>query len=247
MRLVLLGAPGSGKGTQAKRLASRFRIPQISTGDLLRAAVESATPEGLKAREAMDAGRLVEDAVVFAIIRRRLVEDDARRGFVLDGFPRNLAQAQELDTLLAEIGAPLEAVLHIHVDPDVLVERIAGRLTCPRCGAVYNRFTKPPKIDEICDACGSPLRHRSDDNSETVANRLRVYAQMTEPLIAYYGERGLLRTVDGDGEVAAVGRTILAAVRELAGSGRRTSPPARRLRAKGDHTSTPRGGRGRRR
>lgn len=247
MRLVLLGAPGSGKGTQAKRLAARFRIPQISTGDLLRAAVAAGTAEGLKAREAMDAGRLVDDAVVFAIIRRRLAEDDARRGFILDGFPRNLAQAQEIDALLAEIGAPLEAALHIHVDPDTLVERIAGRLTCPRCGAVYNRFTKPPKIDELCDVCGSPLRHRSDDNTETVANRLRVYTQQTEPLIAYYGAHGLLRTVDGGGEVPAVGRAILAAVQDLGAGGRRTGSSARRPRPKGGHGAGPRGGHGRRR
>jgi adenylate kinase len=241
MRLVLLGAPGSGKGTQAKRLAARFRIPQISTGDLLRAAVAAGTPEGLRAREAMDAGHLVDDAIVFAIIRRRLSEPDARAGFVLDGFPRNLAQAQELDALLAEIGSPLEAVLHIHVDPDTLVERISGRLTCPRCGAVYNRFTKPPKIDELCDVCGTPLRHRSDDNAETVANRLRVYAHETEPLIAYYSERGLLKTLDGSGEVSAVSRTILAAVRGLSGSARDAGASgARRPRTK----SVPRGGRG---
>ncbi len=241
MRLVLLGAPGSGKGTQGKRLASRFRIPQISTGDLLRAAVEGRTPEGLKARESMDAGRLVDDAVVLAIIRRRLAEDDARRGFILDGFPRNLAQAQALDTLLSDIGAPLDAALYIRVDHDALVERIAGRLSCPRCGTIYNRFTQPPKIDELCDVCGTPLRHRSDDNSETVANRLRVYAQQTEPLIAYYAERGLLRTVDGDGEVPAVARAILAEIRALQAKETPTHPSPRRPGTRGGRSTGSRG------
>lgn len=220
MRLVLLGAPGSGKGTQAKRLASRLAIPQISTGDLLRAAVAQGTPEGIRAREAMEAGRLVDDEVVFGIIRRRLAEDDARRGFILDGFPRNLAQAQTLDQILAEIGSPLDAALHIQVDPDTLIERIAGRLTCPNCGAVYNRYTKPPRIDGVCDICGTTLRHRSDDNIETVSNRLRVYAHETEPLIAYYDERGILYTVDGGGEVEAVSRAIAAVLRGFESSRR---------------------------
>ena len=181
MRMVLLGAPGSGKGTQAKRLQVEYKIPQISTGDLLRAAVEQGTPLGRQAKAAMDAGQLVSDEVVLGMIRDRLVQPDARRGFILDGFPRNIPQAQALEALLEQIGQPLDLVLLIDVDYDSLIQRMTGRRTCVSCGQMYNVYFAPSKMDDRCDACGGRLHHRADDNEETIGNRLRVYEAQTAP------------------------------------------------------------------
>jgi adenylate kinase len=208
MRIVLLGAPGSGKGTQAHRLAERSGIPQISTGDLLRAAVARGTELGLKAKAAMEEGRLVDDSLVLGMIRERLAEPDARAGFILDGFPRNLVQAAALDGLLAELKQPLDAVVQLEVDPAELVRRISGRRTCADCGRVFNVLTSPPPTGAaaVCPKTGAPhrLMQRPDDNEATVAERLRVYEEKTRPLIAFYQARGLLRVIDAQGELDTV-------------------------------------------
>lgn len=201
MRIVLLGAPGSGKGTQAKLLVQRKGIPQVSTGDLLRAEVAQGSPLGRKAKAAMDAGELVSDEVVLGMIRRRLNEPDARNGFILDGFPRNLAQGEALDELLQEIGQPIDHAVHIKVSRGALMQRLTGRRTCESCGQMYNVYSSPPKREGICDRCGGRLLQRDDDNEETIARRLDVYQQQTEPLIGYYERQGKLVTVLGEGEV----------------------------------------------
>ena len=208
IRIVLLGAPGSGKGTQAKRLVERHGIPQISTGDLLRAQRAAGTPLGQRAQAAMDAGKLVDDEIVLSMIRERLSEADTQNGYILDGFPRNIAQAQALDTLLGELGKPLDAVVQLEVDYGELTRRIAGRRTCSDCGHVVNLFTSPPgeAESEICPKTGAPHRlfQRPDDNEATVAERLRVYDDQTRPLIDFYREQGLLRVIDGEGELDEV-------------------------------------------
>ena len=212
MRIVLLGAPGSGKGTQSQRLVERFRIPQVSTGDLLRAAVARGTALGVHAKDAMDAGRLVADEIVLGMIRERLGEPDTREGFILDGFPRNLAQARALDGLLAQIGQPLDAVLQMDVDFAELSRRIAGRRTCRDCGRVVNLLTSPSEAlePERCPKTGQPHRliQRPDDNEATVAERLRVYEEQTRPLVDYYHQQGLLRSIDGEGDVATVSARV---------------------------------------
>ncbi|MDE2461940.1 MAG: adenylate kinase [Gammaproteobacteria bacterium] len=201
MRIVLLGAPGSGKGTQAKKLADKYRVPHVSTGDLLREALAAGTPLGLQAKAAMDAGQLVSDEIVLGIIRERLRAADARNGAILDGFPRNLAQAQVLDEMLRTLGQPLDCAVLLDVDFDVLLQRLAGRRTCENCGAVYNIYTNPPRLDEQCDRCGASLHHRPDDNEVTISNRLRVYELQTKPLVAFYRNQGKLEIVNGTGEV----------------------------------------------
>ncbi len=217
MRIILLGAPGSGKGTQSQRLIERYPIPQVSTGDLLRAAVAKGTSLGLKAKAAMDAGQLVSDEIVLAMIRERLAEPDTARGFILDGFPRNLAQARALDDLLAEIGQPLDAVILMEVDPGELTRRIAGRRTCRRCGRVFNVLTSPPAPGETCPADGGPhdLYQRPDDSEATVAERLRVYDEKTRPLIEFYGGRGILRRVSAAGDVDTVTARVEGALRSV--------------------------------
>lgn len=208
MRIVLLGAPGSGKGTQSQRLVERHGIPQISTGDLLRAAVARGTDLGLKAKAAMDAGRLVDDDIVLGMIRERLAEPDAQRGFILDGFPRNLAQARALEAMLRELGKPLDAVVQMDVDYGELTRRISGRRTCADCGRVFNVLTCPPghAESEICPKNGGPHRlfQRPDDNEATVAERLKVYDEKTKPLTEFYRDRGMLRSIDAEGEVDEV-------------------------------------------
>src|SRR5579871_1526569 len=216
MRIVLLGAPGSGKGTQSQRLVQKHGIPQISTGDLLRAAVAKGTPLGLRAREAMDQGRLVEDEIVLGMFRERLAEPDAANGFILDGFPRNLAQADALDSLLSELGQPLDAVVQMDVDYAELLRRISGRRTCADCGRVFNLFSTPAEqIDsEKCPKTGEPhkLFQRPDDTEETVANRLKVYEEKTKPLIEYYRDEGVLQTIDAEGDVDEVTERLEAAL-----------------------------------
>lgn len=212
MRIVLLGAPGSGKGTQAKRLTRRYQIPQVSTGDLLRSAVAAQTSLGQKAKEAMDAGQLVPDEVVLDMIRDRLSMPDADRGFILDGFPRNLEQTRALDDLLTEMGKPLDVALLIDVSFDVLLRRLTGRLTCESCGAIFNIYTHPPRQEGICDLCGGRLHHRGDDNEATISNRLRVYESETQPVVDYYRDRGLLQTVDGEGDIETIYQAAVDAV-----------------------------------
>jgi adenylate kinase len=208
IRIVLLGAPGSGKGTQAKRLVERHGIPQISTGDLLRAQRAAGTPLGQRAQAAMDAGKLVDDEIVLGMIRERLAEADTQNGYILDGFPRNIAQAKALDVLLGELGKPLDAVVQLDVDYGELTRRIAGRRTCLDCERVVNLFTTSAgqAESEICGKTGAPHRlfQRPDDNEATVAERLRVYEEQTRPLIDFYQEQGLLREIDGEGELDEV-------------------------------------------
>ena len=205
MRLVLLGAPGSGKGTQAQRLVETHRIPQVSTGDLLRDAVARKTPLGLEAKAAMDAGKLVADEIVLALLRERLDRKDAARGFILDGYPRNVAQAEALSALLAEMNQPLDAVVLMDVDTRVLFERLTGRRTCRRCAKVFNVYTNPPPSRGGCEGGQShDLFQRADDNETTIGSRLEVYEKQTRPLVAYYRRRGLLRKVDAVGELGDV-------------------------------------------
>jgi adenylate kinase len=229
MRIVLLGAPGSGKGTQSQRLVERHAIPQISTGDLLRAAVTNGTDLGLKAKEAMDSGRLVDDDIVLGMIRVRLSEPDAQRGFILDGFPRNLAQARALDTLLRELGKPLDAVVQMDVDYGELTRRISGRRTCADCGRVFNLLTCPPGQAEkdTCPKTGGPHRlfQRPDDNEATVAERLKVYDEKTKPLIEFYRTQGSLRSIDAQGEVDEVTQRLEEALKSPPGSAAATTKP----------------------
>jgi adenylate kinase len=216
MRIVLLGAPGSGKGTQSQRLVERAGIPQISTGDLLRAAVARGTELGRQAKQAMDEGRLVDDSLVLGMIRERLGEPDTRRGFILDGFPRNLAQAHALERLLEALRQPLDAVVQLDVDYRELVRRISGRRTCADCGRVFNLLTCPPAAthSELCPRTGAPhqLMQRPDDNEATVAERLRVYDEQTRPLIDFYRARGLLRVINAEGDVDEVTQRLAQAL-----------------------------------
>lgn len=209
MRIVLLGAPGSGKGTQGKRLVERYGIPQISTGDLLRSAVAAGSELGREAKSYMDAGQLVPDEVVLGMIRERLAQADAATGFILDGFPRNRAQAEALDGVLGDLGQPLDVALLIDVEIDTLKKRLLGRLTCTSCGAVFNAYTNPPKTEGVCDYCGGELQHRTDDNEETITARLDVYDAQTKPLIDYYADRGELIRVSGLGEIDRIFNTIV--------------------------------------
>ena len=214
MRIVLLGAPGCGKGTQGHRLAKHYGIPEISTGDLLREAVAAGTPLGKAAKIVMDAGQLVSDEIVLGVIRERLSRGDTRKGFILDGFPRNLAQAEQLDELLGQLGQPIDLALLIEVDVDTIMQRLFGRRTCVSCGASYNIFYALPKMDGRCDECGGRLRRRSDDNEETIGNRLRTYELQTLPVVEYYREQECLRQVQGLGEPDDVFRAVLKAAEE---------------------------------
>ena len=183
MNLILLGGPGAGKGTQAKLIVEEYKIPQISTGDMLREAVKQGTELGKKAKEYMDKGELVPDEIVIGIVRDRLKQPDCEKGFILDGFPRTIAQAEALDKMLDEIGKKIDAVINIYVPEEEIVKRIVNRRTCKKCGAIYHLIYSPPKESNKCDKCGGELYQRDDDKEETVRERLRVYKQQTEPLI----------------------------------------------------------------
>jgi adenylate kinase len=212
MRIVLLGAPGSGKGTQSQRLVAAYRVPQISTGDLLREAKNKGTELGLRAKAAMDAGKLVDDATVLGMIRERLAQPDAQNGFILDGFPRNIAQAEALERLLAELGRPLDAVVLLSLDLGVLFKRLTGRRICEGCGRVFNVYTSPPRAPSHCDDCGGRLIQRDDDKEEVIRKRLEVFEAQTKPLIKHYEDLRLLRTVDADADVDTVFKSIERAV-----------------------------------
>lgn len=192
MNIVLLGAPGAGKGTQAQKLVEEFGVAHISTGDLLRAAVKAGTKLGVKAKEYMDAGQLVPDKLVVDLVKERLAADDAKKGFILDGFPRNTAQAVTLDSALADMGLSLDAALLVDVKAEVIVERLSSRRTCHDCG-----YTAPAGVD-VCPSCGGEMYQRDDDKPETIQNRLNVYESQTAPLVEYYKGKGLLKAVDGD-------------------------------------------------
>lgn len=212
MKLILLGPPGAGKGTQAKMLVDHFGVPQISTGDILRAAVKEGTPMGIKAKAFMDAGGLVPDEVVVGIVRERLQKPDCTEGFILDGFPRTVAQADALKESLRQLGKDLDAVVSLEVDVEALVERLTGRRTCRECGRGYHLQFDPPKIAEVCDACGGDLFQRDDDREETIRKRLAVYLAQTAPLVDYYRAGGLLACVDGMREIDSVQQQILSAL-----------------------------------
>lgn len=199
MRLILLGPPGAGKGTQAKKLVDAHGIPQISTGDLLREAVRQKTALGKVAKAKMDAGELVPDDVVVAMVRERLGGNDCGAGFILDGFPRSVPQAQALDAMLKETKIAIDHVLSIEVPEEELVRRLGGRRSCPACGAMFHVTFNPPKREGVCDKCGGKLIVRDDDNEKTVRNRIKVYREQTEPLKSYYQKQGLLRLVEGVG------------------------------------------------
>ena len=204
MRVVLLGAPGSGKGTQAKKLEADRGIPQISTGDMLREAVAAGTRFGAKAKETMAAGKLVSDEIVLGILSERLARDDAADGFILDGFPRTRKQAEDLEELLDELGVPLDAAVLMDVDLEHLMKRLTGRRTCSRTGKLLNIYFSPREEIDECLNAGGELIQREDDNEETIRSRLDVYREQTEPVIDYYSERGKLRTIDAEGTIEAI-------------------------------------------
>jgi len=209
MKLVLLGPPGAGKGTQAKRLEEQRGLKQLSTGDMLRSAVQAGTEQGRKAKAVMDRGDLVSDDIVVAIISDRLDQKDTRGGVIFDGFPRNVAQAEALDRMLRDKHTELDAVIEMKVDEDELVERLAGRYTCAKCGKGYHDAFERPKTPGVCDACGGvEFTRRTDDKPETVRGRLKVYREQTAPLVDYYRRKGKLRTVDGMADIDSVTREI---------------------------------------
>lgn len=204
VQLVLLGPPGAGKGTQAEMLSQFYGIPQISTGNILRAAVQAGSELGRQAQKYMNAGQLVPDEVIIGVVQERLAEPDCAAGFLLDGFPRTVPQAEALDRVLAEMERPLTAAVEVAVDPEEVVERLSLRRTCPQCAAVYHLKNKPPHQPGVCDACGAALVQREDDREEVIRKRLEVYAQQTAPLVDYYARKKLLLRVDGGQEIGAV-------------------------------------------
>lgn len=216
MRLILLGPPGAGKGTQAKRLEESRGLVQLSTGDMLRAAVASGSALGQQAKRVMEAGELMPDEIIIDMIAERIDQPDCRNGFVLDGFPRTTRQAAALDDMLAKKNAGLDGVIELAVDESALIERISGRFSCAKCGAGYHEKFQRPKVDGVCDVCGSTeFSRRKDDNAETVAARLEAYRGQTAPILPYYEERKLLRRVDGMAEVDEVTRQIEAVLAAL--------------------------------
>ena len=232
MRLVFLGPPGAGKGTQAKLLSKAHGVPHLSTGDLLRDAMAKGTPTGRRAKEFVEKGALVPDEVVDALVRERL--PGVRDRFLLDGYPRNGAQAAELDRLAAELHAPITAVIYIHVDDETLVKRVSGRRSCPKCGAVYHVEAKPPRKADVCDACGTKgLAQRPDDRAEVVRDRLAVYHKSTAPLVERYKKSKLLQWIDGDRPIEAVAADVARAVQGEAGGagGPKARPMSGRAKA----------------
>ena len=217
MRLVLVGPPGAGKGTQAQFIAAHFAIPKISTGDIFRANVSQGTELGMAAKRYMDAGDLVPDAVTIAMVRDRLAEDDASDGFLLDGFPRNVPQAETLDAMLAEFGTKLDVVLELVVDDEEVIRRLSGRRTCRTCGHIWHVDFEPPDRAGICDDCGGDLFQRDDDRPETIRHRLDVYAEQTAPLIAFYADRGILIGIDATGLVEDITDRAIDALRHVDG------------------------------
>ena len=204
MRLILLGPPGAGKGTQAKMLKEKFQIPQISTGDILRQAVKENTELGARAKTIMGAGQLVPDNIVMGLIKERIRQEDCKSGFILDGFPRNITQAEKLSETLQDMNLAIDNVIDLEVDEGEVVERLTGRSTCSECGAMFHKVSRPPKVDEVCDGCGGKLEQRPDDNKETIEERLRVYSESTSPLKEFYLKEGNLKTLEAKGSVEEI-------------------------------------------
>lgn len=204
MNLILMGLPGAGKGTQADKINTKYNIPHISTGDMFRLAIKEGTELGNKAKEYMDQGELVPDSVTIGIVKERLSKDDCKNGFLLDGFPRTIAQAEALQELLTELGQSLDHVIHVEVPEEKLVERLTGRRICPTCGTAYHVIFNPPEVEGKCDKDGSELIQRDDDKSETVKNRLAVNVEQTQPLLDFYESKGLLVNIDGDQDINKV-------------------------------------------
>jgi len=202
--LVLMGLPGAGKGTQAAMIVEKYGIPHISTGDMFRAAIKEGTELGKKAKKFMDEGQLVPDEVTIGIVRERLAKEDCKKGFLLDGFPRTVPQAEALDNILNEMNRSIDYVIHIDVDREILMERLTGRRICRDCGATYHLVFNPPKQPNVCDKCNGELYQRDDDNEETVANRLEVNINQQQPLLDYYRNKGVLKTIDGNRKIEEV-------------------------------------------
>ena len=212
MRLVLLGAPGAGKGTQAKKLIEKYGIPQISTGDILRQNVADGTPLGKEAKSYMDSGKLVPDSVVLGLVEDRLKKDDCKKGYILDGFPRNTAQAEALDGILNKLGMPITAAVSVDVPKEDLMKRLTGRRTCKGCGQMYNVYFNAPKKEGACDKCDGALFQRDDDKEETIKKRLDVYDAQTAPLMGYYGGKGILKGIQGTGSIEDIFKKMCSAI-----------------------------------
>lgn len=205
MNLILMGLPGAGKGTQAEKIIDKYGIPHISTGDMFRAAMKNETALGVKAKSFIDKGELVPDDVTNGIVKERLAEPDTEKGFLLDGFPRTLDQAKALDKMLKELDKKIDAVIDIHVEESVLIERLAGRYMCKNCGATYHKLFNPTKVEGVCDRCGGhEFYQREDDKPETVKNRLAVNIESSAPILTYYKDKNLLHTIDGNREITDV-------------------------------------------
>nr|WP_277874705.1 adenylate kinase [Mesobacillus harenae] len=211
--MVLMGLPGAGKGTQAEKIVAKYNIPHISTGDMFRSAIKEGTELGIKAKSFMDKGALVPDEVTIGIVRERLSKEDCEKGFLLDGFPRTVAQAEALEYMLADLGKKIDYVINIDVDSDILMERLTGRRICKNCGATYHLVFNPPSQEGICDRCGGELYQRADDNADTVQNRLDVNIQQTKPLLNFYEEKGYLRNINGQQDI----NIVFTAIDELLG------------------------------
>jgi adenylate kinase len=212
VRLVLFGPPGAGKGTQAAAIKEKFGIPHISTGDILREAIAAGTPVGVRAKAVVESGSLAPDEVVGELVAERLARPDARRGFLLDGFPRTLRQAEILEVVLKARKEPLDAVVKVNLSDDEVVKRLSGRRTCPSCGASFHVTFSPPKKEGLCDACGGALRQRDDDREDVIRKRLTIYGNQTAPLASHYEKKGLLKEVDGSGPIDEVRKRILLAL-----------------------------------
>jgi adenylate kinase len=204
MRLILLGPPGAGKGTQAKMLKGKYQIPQVSTGDILRQAVKDNTELGARAKIVMDAGQLVPDDVVFDLIKERIRQVDCKSGFILDGFPRNITQAEKLSETLDEMDLKIDKVIDLEVNAEEVVNRLTGRSTCPECGAMFHHLSRPPKVSGVCDSCKGKLEQRPDDNRETIRERLKVYKESTAPLKEFYQKQGYLKMIEAKGSVEEI-------------------------------------------
>ncbi len=204
MNLVLMGLPGAGKGTQAEKIVEKYGIPHISTGDMFRAAIKESTELGLQAKSFMDQGNLVPDEVTIGIVRERLSKEDCAEGFLLDGFPRTVAQAEALENILSDLNKKIDYVINIDVDQEFLMERLTGRRICKSCGSTYHLVFNPPAKDDVCDRCGGELYQRADDNAETVQNRLEVNQKQTKPLLDFYEGKGYLRNINGQQDIRKV-------------------------------------------